>query len=86
MPAISRFFGIVISMYFNDHEPPHFHVKYAERRASMEIDSLQISEGSLPRRVLALVTEWAELHRAELQENWQRARDGHDLESIPPLE
>lgn len=86
MPAISRFYGIVISMYFGDHAPPHFHVTYAEHRASMTIETLDISEGHLPRRVRLLVTEWALLHREELRANWQRARDGWPLDPIAPLE
>lgn len=86
MPAICRFFGIVVTMNYNDHAPPHFHVKYAEHRACMEIESLQISEGSLPRRAYVLVNEWAVLHRDELRENWQRARDGFPLLPILPLD
>ncbi len=86
MPTISRFFGIEISMFYNDHVPPHFHVKYAEHRAQMNIETLEIIEGKLPRRALALVLEWAVLHRTELQENWQRARDGLPPLTIEPLE
>ena len=55
MPEISRFLGIVITMYFNDHEPPHFHVRYAEYRATFAIDALELLEGQLPPRVLGLV-------------------------------
>jgi len=86
MPTICRFFGIVISMYYDDHLPPHFHVKYAEHKAKVTIDTLEINEGRLPRRVLALVLEWAALHRAELWVNWQSARDGLSLEQIEPLD
>jgi len=73
MPTVSRFFGIVISMYYDDHLPPHFHAKYAEHKAKVVIETLEIYEGRLPRRVFALVLEWAALHRAELWANWQRA-------------
>jgi len=59
MPEISRFLGIVIAMFYNDHAPPHFHVKYNDFRASISLDSLEILEGSLPKRVQALVVEWA---------------------------
>jgi hypothetical protein len=48
MPEISRFLGIVITMYFNDHEPPHFHVRYGELRATFSIDALQVLDGQLP--------------------------------------
>ena len=73
-------------MFYNDHVPPHFHIKYAEYRAQMNIETLEILEGKIPRRALALVLEWAALHRAELQENWQRARDGQEPLPIDPLE
>lgn len=86
MPIISRFFGIVIAMFYNDHVPPHFHAKYAEHRAKVRIDTLELSQGYLPRRAHALVLEWAASHRAELWANWQRAREGLPLEPIPPLE
>jgi hypothetical protein len=86
VPAISRFFGIVIAMYYDDHLPPHFHVRYAEHRAKVAIDTLDLTDGELPRRAFALVLEWAALHRNELRDNWQRARDGLPLESIDPLE
>jgi hypothetical protein len=86
MHTISRFFGIIISMYYDDHSPPHFQVKYAENKARVTIDTLEIHEGQLPRRVFALVLEWAALHRAELWENWQRGRDGLPLEQIEPLD
>ncbi len=66
MPIISRFFGIVIRMFFNEHAPPHFHAEYAEFRAVINIRTLEIIEGRLPRRALELVLDWAELHRDEL--------------------
>ena len=86
MPAISRFFGIVIAMYYDDHIPAHFHVRYAEHRAKVAIETLHLTDGELPRRALALVFEWAVLHRTELHDNWQPARDGLPLEPIEPLE
>ena len=70
MPEISRFLGIVITMYFNDHNPPHFHVRYGEARAVFLIHSLELMSGDLPARVLGLVTEWASMHRVALMENW----------------
>jgi hypothetical protein len=86
MPSISRFFGIVIMMYHNDHAPPHFHAKYAEHKAQIAIETLEVREGELPRRALALVLEWASLHRDELRSNWQRAQDGLPPKQIEPLE
>lgn len=63
MPEISRFLGIIISMYFDEQNPPHFHVKYNEHNAVMEIRSLNILAGYLPAKVRGLVEEWAELHK-----------------------
>jgi len=86
MPEISRFLGIVIRMYFNDHQPPHFHVEYGEHVAELNIDTLEVMNGVLPRRVLALVLEWAALHRDELRQDWQLARAEQPLQQIAPLE
>jgi hypothetical protein len=85
MPEISRFLGIVITMYFNDHDPPHFHVRYGEHRATIAIDTLELRTGSLPARVLGLVIEWAELHRPELMENWTTLTAGGTFKRIAPL-
>jgi hypothetical protein len=86
MPEISRFYGIVIAMYWQDPGLPHFHAKYGERRASFSIQELQILEGSLPPRVTALVLEWAFRHRAELMEDWNLAVARRALKAIPPLD
>jgi hypothetical protein len=86
MPEISRFFGIVIKMYYNDHQPPHFHAEYGEYLAEISIDSLSVLRGDLPRRALALVLEWAHLHRQELLANWTRARERQNLLPVEPLE
>jgi len=86
MPEISRFFGIVISMYFNDHDPPHFHARYSGHVARVAIGSLAVLSGSLPPRVLGLVTEWAALHGDELAANWARLRKGHAARRIDPLQ
>lgn len=86
MPRISSFFGIIIAMYFNDHSPPHFHAVYQGDEAQISIESLEILRGSLPRRALALVLEWAVLHRNELRQNWEKARLGVPLAPIEPLE
>lgn len=86
MPTLSRFFGIVITMNWNDHQPPHFHARYAEHEAVIRLDTLELEAGYLPRRALALVLEWSAMHRAELRENWERAQSGEPLVAIAPLE
>ncbi len=86
MPEISRFFGIIIRMYFNDHVPPHFYADYGEHSIEITIETLEILKGKLPNRVLGLVLEWAVLHRDELRTDWERARKEQPLESIQPLE
>jgi hypothetical protein len=73
VPEVSRVFGIAIRCYYNDYEPAHFHAVYGEHEALIEIDSLAVLRGELPRRALALVLEWATLHRAELRANWENA-------------
>lgn len=86
MPDVSRFFGIVIYMYFNDHLPPHFHAEYGGSEALYEIGTLQVYRGKLSRRVHNMVIEWADSHRAELVENWARAQRGQSVVDIEPLE
>ncbi len=72
-------------MYFNDHLPPHFHVRYAEHRAVFAIADLRMTEGSLPPRVTALVLEWANLHREELLDNWQSIQEKGTFQRLEPL-
>ena len=86
MPELSRFFGIVIRMYYNDHDPPHFHAEYGEFEALISIDTLSVLRGALPRRALVLVAEWALFHREELAGSWDLAQAGEPLERIAPLE
>jgi hypothetical protein len=86
MPEISRFFGIIVRMYYNDHQPPHFHVDYNEYSAEIQIDTLDILFGNLPKRVYSLVLEWAVEHKAELLEDWFLARENQPLNSIKELE
>jgi hypothetical protein len=85
MPRISSFYGIVVCMYFNDHNPPHFHAEYGERQARILIDSFEPIDDELPRRALRLVQEWAALHRDELMANWYKARAAQPLGKIEPL-
>ena len=73
-------------MYFQDHLPPHFHATYAGEEVLVRIDSLEILAGAIPRRAMALVLEWAQLHRAELVDDWERAERLQPLEPIPPLD
>ncbi len=86
MPDVSRFFGIVIYMYFNDHLPPHFHAEYGGDEALYEIATLRVYRGKVPRRVHNMVIEWADAHRTELMENWIRAQQGQPIVDIEPLE
>ena len=85
MPEISRFYGIIIYMYIDDHNPPHFHVWYDEYEATITIQD-GIVTGSLPRRALKLVYEWLDLHQDELMDNWNRLQRGEDFKKINPLE
>lgn len=86
MPEISRFLGIVIAMYYKDHNPPHFHVRYNEYKATISIEELALLDGKLPPKVLGLVIEWASIHQEELREDWQLAEKFAELKKIPPLE
>ncbi|MBM3888827.1 MAG: DUF4160 domain-containing protein [Verrucomicrobia bacterium] len=86
MPEISRFFGIVVKMFVNDHNPPHFHAIYGEYEALIEIEELRAFAGRLPPRTLGLVIEWATLHQQELLEDWNRAQGHEPLVKIEPLE
>ncbi len=85
MPELSRFLGIVIAMYYQDHPPPHFHALYGEYDISVTIETGTI-EGAFPKRALRHVLEWYDLHVDELRLNWARARSGEPLQPIPPLE
>lgn len=86
MPEISRFFGMIITMYYNDHPPPHFHVRYGEQKAIVAIENLLILEGKLSSRAFNLIEEWASQHQTELLQNWELARENAILEKIEPLE
>ena len=86
MPEISRFFGIIITMYFSDHQPPHFHVRYGDFKAQVSIDSTSILRGNLPPRVFGLVAEWALVHREELRDNWKLVQNETLPNKIDPLE
>lgn len=85
MPQISSFYGIVIYMYINEHNPPHFHVAYQGYKATITIEN-GIVTGSLPRRALNLVYEWLDLHKDELMNNWQLLMNREAPLGIAPLE
>ena len=85
MPTISMFYGIKIMMFFDEHNPPHFHAVYNEFKVAIRIMDLAIINGSIPPKALGLVMEWAANHQEELLENWQRAIDGTILLKINPL-
>lgn len=86
MPEISRFLGIVIKMFFEDHLPPHFHAEYGDEEVLINIHTLSVFAGRLSPRVTGLVIEWATLHQEELLEDWHRAQNQQTLQKIAPLE
>lgn len=86
MPIISRFYGIKILMFYDDHNPPHFHVKYGECHARMIINSLEIIEGKLSDRAFKMIIEWAKLHQEEIIQNWKLAKEHKILNYIDPLD
>jgi hypothetical protein len=85
MPEISRFYGIAIQMNTNDHPPPHFHACYGDEEVLVDIRNGAIYRGSLPPRAWRMVREWFDLHQAELQDNWNRARANLPMFPIAPL-
>jgi hypothetical protein len=86
MPVISRFFGIMIFMYWRDHNPPHFHARYGDEEIIIEIENGNIYGGAMLKRALALVQEWRELHKDELLQNWKLAEEKKALYPVKPLE
>jgi hypothetical protein len=86
MPRISEFFGVVISMFYREHLPAHFHAAYAGNEAIIGIDPIRVLDGWLPRRVQSLVFEWAAMYQAELRQDWDLARAQEPLRRVPPLE
>jgi hypothetical protein len=85
MPTIRAFYGILIRMFFNDHPPPHFHARYGEFEATIEIGTLNILDGTLPPRALNLVREWAIMHKEELLDDWRLCRENAPPARIEPL-
>lgn len=85
MPEVSRFYGIVIKMFYDEHNPPHFHAEYGEYEVLVNINTLAIIGGRLPARALGMATEWAALHQQELRAAWDRARQFQSPGHIDPL-
>jgi len=83
VPIISTFFGIIVRMYFDDHDPPHIHVEYQGHEAYVAIATGDILKGELPTRALALVRQWCLDHRAELEQNWANAKALKPLSRVP---
>lgn len=86
MPTISMFYGIIIQMFWDDHAPPHFHALYSEYEVLINIATLEVIKGTMPRRALALVLEWASQHRTELLEDWNLCEKHQAPKKIAPLE
>jgi len=85
LPRISEFYGIVITMFYNDHPPFHIHARYGSDSATFGIEPVQLLWGRLPTRAQSLVLEWIALHSHELRDNWTRARERRPLQRVPPL-
>jgi hypothetical protein len=85
MPVISRFFGIVIFMFWREHAPPHFHAKYQDQEITVEIETGQVA-GKMGPKAVGLIQEWRESHRTELLEDWTLAEQKRSLKRIAPLE
>lgn len=86
MPVVSRFFGIVIRMFFDEHNPPHFHAEYQERKACFDFQG-NIFKGDLKSRTaIRFVRDWIDLHVQELEDNWNFARSGEAIHTIDPLQ
>ena len=86
MPEISRFFGIVVRMYFDDHNPPHYHAWYIGQEARVGVDTIDVLSGDLPRRARSMVVEWAALHQQALMQNWNALQSSGQSQRIAPLE
>ena len=85
MPQISYFLGVIIRMFYREHNPPHFHAYYGDYEALIDIQKNELLSGNLPPRVLGLVVEWTALHQEELMANWERSEKQEPLQAIEPL-
>ena len=82
MPEISLFYGIRVTMYYNDHMPPHFHAEYNGQKALVDINNIQVIRGSLPNKQLRLILAWCTIHQDELMQNWELAKDMKPLNEL----
>lgn len=85
MPEISLFYGIRVTMYYDDHNPPHFHVEYAGNKAMIDILNAAVLRGALPNKQLKLVLAWCVIHQDELMQNWELSKQNLPLNRINPL-
>lgn len=85
MPEISRFYGIIIAMFYGDHNPPHFHARYGNSKVAIRIEDFRVLEGQFPPRALGMVIEWAAMHREELMRDWELVQTNRTPERIDPL-
>jgi hypothetical protein len=86
MPTISQFFGIIIQMFWREDAPPHFHALYGEHEIQIDLRTLEVIKGQLPKRAQAMVLEWAVQHRSELMEDWNLCQSQQPPKTIEPLE
>jgi hypothetical protein len=86
MPIVSQFFGIIIKMFWREHASPHFHAIYGEYAVLIDIRTLEVLKGGLPKRAQALVLEWAAQHRVELMEDWNLCQLKQLPKNIAPLD
>ncbi len=84
MPTISFFYGIIITMYYDDHNPPHFHAKYQGETAEITFDG-EVLKGNLPEKQLRIVQAWALIHEEDLMANWELLKNQSQPEKIEPL-
>ena len=85
MPVVSTFYGIKITFYYNDHNPPHFHAEYAGNKALIDIQNCTVIKSALPKKQLLLVLAWADLRKNELMKNWELAKNNDELIQVEPL-
>jgi phosphomannomutase len=85
MPEICRFYGIIVAMFYDDHNPPHFHARYGDDKIVVEINSLTVLDGHFPPRALGLVIEWASQHKQDLLGDWELAKNNQLPRKINPL-
>ncbi len=86
MPEISRFYGIIISIFYDEHNPPRFHARYGKDKVAIDIRSMEVLEGNISRRALKLVKEWGNLHKQELMRGWDLAQSSNPPQKIAPLD